>query len=324
MKGFAEYASRSLGIKLPEDYTSFMETYGKKLAEDPIGEKSWIRGLGSPEFVIGTTLAFRSTLPGFSSKRVVIGYMGTKTIMVNRTYEDIDEYLVLDAGDGSILTVDSVGVTTTRIASSFEEWIIPEFLRATLREKYTSNLIAVVFDESVKAEEARLMLLELKHEGFVDLEDVVVLVKDHYETVRYHGMHEQAVKEGLLGSITGFIVGSILVNPLVGGALGLISGAVAASLAKSGIDDQFVEDLSKNFKAGCSALFALVRKADPDRVGEAFAGFGGKILVSSLSEEQEAVIQASLDERRENSEQLSRGSYKSTAVSHVLPEHPEQ
>lgn len=323
MEGFAEYASRSLGIKLPEDYTSFMENYGKKLPEDPIGEKSWIRGLGSPEFVIGTTLAFRSTLPGFSSKRVVIGYMGTKTIIVNKAYEDIDEYLVLDAGDGSILTVDSVGVTT-RIASSFEEWIIPEFLRATLREKYTSNLIAVVFDESVKAEEARLMLLELKREGFVDLEDVVVLVKDQYGTVRYHGMHEQAVKEGLLGSITGFIVGSILFNPLVGGALGLVSGAVAASLAKSGIDDQFVEDLSKNFKTGCSALFALVRKADPDRVGEAFAGFGGKVLVSSLSEEQEAAIQASLDERRETAEQLSRGSKKSTAASHVLPEHPEQ
>ena len=69
MKGFAEYASRSLGIKLPEDYTSFMETYGKKLPEDPIGEKGWIRGLGSPEFVIGTTLAFRSTLPGFSSRK---------------------------------------------------------------------------------------------------------------------------------------------------------------------------------------------------------------------------------------------------------------
>ena len=111
---------------------------------------------------------------------------------------------------------------------------------------------------------------------------------------------------------------------MVGGALGLISGAMAASLAKSGIDDQFVEDLSKNFKAGCSALFALVRKADPDRVGEAFAGFGGKVLVSSLSGEQEAALQALLDERRENSEQLSRSSYKSTAVSHVLPEYPAQ
>jgi len=121
------------------------------------------------------------------------------------------------------------------------------------------------FDESVKAEEARRKLLELKREGFVDLEDVVVLVKDQYGTVRYHGMHEQAVKEGLLGSITGFIVGSILINPLVGGALGIASGAVAASLAKGGIDDRFVEDCRK-IQTRVLRLFALVRKADPDRV----------------------------------------------------------
>lgn len=297
MEGFAEYASQSLGIKLPEDYASFMETYGKKLPEDPINKKSWIRGLGSPDFVIGTTLAFRSTLPGFSAERVVIGYMGIKTILINKAPEDLDEYFVLDAGDGSILTVDSLGVTT-RIAGSFEEWITPELLRRRLREKYTSDLIAVVFDDSIKAKEARHKLLELKREGFVGLEDVVVLVKDQHGTTRHHEMHEQAVKEGLLGSITGFIVGSILFNPLVGGALGLASGAVAASLANWGIDDEFVEDLSKNFKPGCSALFALVRKADPDRVGETFAGFGGKVLVSSLDEEIEAAIQAFLDERR--------------------------
>jgi uncharacterized membrane protein len=94
---------------------------------------------------------------------------------------------------------------------------------------------------------------------------------------------------------------------------------LAACLANVGIDDQFVEDLTKNFKPGCSALFALVRRADPDRVGEAFAGFGGKVLMSSLGEENEAVIQAFLDERRESAEQLRGGSYKFTTVSHRLP-----
>jgi len=32
---------------------------------------------------------------------VVIGYFGAKTIIVNKAYEDIDEYFVLDAGDGA-------------------------------------------------------------------------------------------------------------------------------------------------------------------------------------------------------------------------------
>ena len=48
--------------------------------------------------------------------------------------------------DGSLLVVDSLGVTN-RIAASFEEWITPDLLRALLREKYTSNLTVIVFDD---------------------------------------------------------------------------------------------------------------------------------------------------------------------------------
>ena len=303
MRHFAEYASQSLGIQLPEDYTRFMETYGNRLPEDPVNKKSWIAGLGSRAFVIGTTLAFRSSCPNFGSESVVIGYAGTKTIIVNRAYEDIDEYLILDAMDGSILKIDSLGVTT-RIARSFEEWITPELQRATLREKYTGSFAAIVFDEPARAEEARLKLLKLQQEGFVELEDIVVVTKDQHGTIRHDELSHQARKEGLLGSITRSIVGSILFNPILGGVLEVVTGVVAASFSDTGIDDRFVEDLSKDFKPGCSALFTLVGKADPDRVEEAFLGFGGRVLVSSLSAESEAAIQAFLNETRESAEQL--------------------
>ncbi|GLI33048.1 hypothetical protein [Desulforhabdus amnigena] len=93
MRHFAEYASQSLGIRLPEAHTRFMDTYGNRLPEDPVKTKSWITGLGSQEFVIGTTLAFRSSFPDLDRGRVVIGYASIKTIIVNRAYEDIDEYL---------------------------------------------------------------------------------------------------------------------------------------------------------------------------------------------------------------------------------------
>jgi uncharacterized membrane protein len=303
MRHFAEHASQTLGIRLPEDYIRFMETYGNRLPEDPVNRKSWIAGLGSQEFVIGTTLAFRSSFPDLDPSKVVIGYAGIKTIIVNRAYEEIDEYLVLDAEDGSILRIDSLGVTT-RMAVSFEEWISPELLRATLREKYTASFIAIVFDEPAGAEEARLKLWKLQQEGFIELEDIVVVTKDEHGTIQHHEPNHQIRKEGALGSITGFIVGSILFNPVVGGVLGVVTGAVAASLSDAGIDDQFVGDLSKDFKPGCSALFTLVGKVDPERVEEAFLGFGGRVLVSSLSAESEAAIQAFLNETKESAEQM--------------------
>ncbi len=300
MRHFAEYASQSLGLRLPEAYTRFMDTYGNKLAEDPVKTKSWIAGLGSQEFVIGTTLAFRSSFPDLAPRRVVIGYAGIKTIIINRAYEDIDEYLMLDATDGSILKIDSLGVTTP-MAPSFEEWVAPELLRATLREKYTASFIAIVFDEPARAEEARLKLWKLQQEGFIELEDIVVVTKDEHGTILNRKLNHPTRKEGFLGSVTGFLVDSILSDPVVGGVL----GAVAASLSDAGIDDGFVQDLSKDFKPGCSALFTLVGKVDPERVEEAFLGFGGRVLVSSLGPENEAAIQAFLDETREGAELLS-------------------
>src|SRR5208283_142174 len=229
--------------------------------------------------------AFRSQIANFRKENVVIGYAGIKNIIVDRVREEIDEYLMLDTRDGSVLAVDSFGATN-RIAGSFEEWIEPELLRSRLREKHTSNLTVVVFEDELKAEGARLKLLKLKHEGFIELEDAVVVVKEHDGTARYHQMHRTAMKGGVAGSITGLIVNGILLHPL--SVLGAFMGAASASLSDAGIEDEFMKELSLRFEPGCSALFTLVRKADPERVAEEFLGFGGKVLVNSVSKEIES------------------------------------
>ena len=84
--------------------------------------------------------------------------------------------------------------------------------------------------------------------------------------------------------------------------MGAVTGAVSAVLTEIRFDDQFMKALSQTFEPGCSALFTLVRKADPERVGEAFLGFGGKVLVNSVSKEREALIQEFLDKAGDRSE----------------------
>jgi hypothetical protein len=109
MGSLADYALKTLGVRLPEDYAAFMESNGKRLSDGPIRTESWLRGLGSPDFVIETTLAFHSQISNFGRENVVIGYVGIKSIVLNKAYEEIDEYLMLDTRDGSVLTVDSLG-----------------------------------------------------------------------------------------------------------------------------------------------------------------------------------------------------------------------
>jgi uncharacterized membrane protein len=301
MGSFADRASQELGIRLPEHYAGFMESHGKRLSDDPIHEESWVRGLGSPHFVIGTTLAFRSQISNFRKENVVIGYVGIKNIIVDKVPEEIDEYLMLDTRDGSVLAVDAFGATN-KVADGFGEWIEPELLRIRLREKHTSNLTVVVFEDEFKAEKARLKLLKLDLEGFIELEDAVVVVKEQDGTTRYHQMHRTARKGEVAGSITGLIVGRILLHPLIGGVFDAVMGAASASLYDVGIEDEFMKELSERFEPGCSALFTLVRKVDPERVAKELVGFGGKVLVNSVSKETEAEIQKLLDAAGEGGE----------------------
>ena len=64
-----------------------------------------------------------------------------------------------------------------------------------------------------------------------------------------------------------------------------------------GIDDHFMKELAARLIPGSSALFVLVGKATPYRetVLEKLKGIGGKILMTSLSHEDEARLQAALN-----------------------------
>jgi uncharacterized membrane protein len=299
MESFEEYTAKTLGVKIPEEYASFMEKHGRKLAADPVREKSWVSGLGDRDFVVGTTQAFRALTPQFPPENVVIGYLGMKRIVINRTYEEIENYLVLNSQDGKILSVDSRGVLEA-VSDSFEEWVGPQLQRAELKEKYESTLTVVLFDDELKAEDARVNLAKLKRQGYVDLEDVVVVVKKADGTITYRQTRKRAGKGGAAGSVTGFVVGALLMQPLLGAVVGALTGAISASLVDTGIQDNFITDLAANFQAGSSALFALVRKSEPEKVLETFQGFGGKILVTSMSEERATALQAHLDSDRES------------------------
>ena len=61
-----------------------------------------------------------------------------------------------------------------------------------------------------------------------------------------------------------------------------------------GIDDKFIRSIADTLQPNTSALFVLVRKAQPEKVLSELSGFRGKVLRSSLSPEQEAKLQAAI------------------------------
>ena len=61
-----------------------------------------------------------------------------------------------------------------------------------------------------------------------------------------------------------------------------------------GIDDTFIRQIAETLQPNTSALFVLVRKAQPEKVLAELKQFRGRVLRSSLSPEQEASLQAAL------------------------------
>jgi uncharacterized membrane protein len=150
----------------------------------------------------------------------------------------------------------------------------------------------VGYDEPHKAEEVRLKLQKLQSEYLLDLEDVVVAVKNEEGKVKLHQagnlFSDRAFSGGFCGSLTSLIL------------LNAAAGAASGALTDVGINDHFMRELAATLIPGSSALFVLVRRASPDRgrVLEELKGSGGKILKTSLSHEDEAIIQAALSAAR--------------------------
>jgi uncharacterized membrane protein len=158
-----------------------------------------------------------------------------------------------------------------------------------------AELISIVYDDTLKAEEARTELLKLQKEYLIDLEDAVVVVKDARGNVKLRQAFNLTAAGAVTGGFWGMLVGLIFFSPLLGFAVGTAAGAVSGALTDVGIDDKFMKELGAALQPNSSALFVLVRKATEDKVTPELGRFGGKLLRTSLTHEQEEKLQAALD-----------------------------
>ncbi|MDD1614451.1 MAG: DUF1269 domain-containing protein [Methylococcaceae bacterium] len=161
-----------------------------------------------------------------------------------------------------------------------------------------SILVVVGYKEPYKAEEVRLRLWKLQRDYLLDLEDAVVVVKNAEGKVTLHQPVNLTAAGAVSGGFWGALIGLIFLNPLLGLAVGASAGAVSGALTDIGIDDNFIKELGATMTPNSSSLFVLVRNATPapDKVLEELKGTGGTILKTSLSHEDEAKLQASLNE----------------------------
>src|SRR5262245_20279432 len=181
-----------------------------------------------------------------------------------------------------------------------------------------SNLIVVGFKRDMyRASEVLNELSALDYEWVVDLHDAVAVYRDYSGKLRVDQSYQLTTGDGAaLGGLWGSLIGLTLAIPfaatgvgaavaagtlaagtLAGGALGATTAAVDADWWKStyGIPEEFVAEVGEMVHPGDSAIYALLRSGDPKFVADQFRGYGGTVLWSTLTSEQDQKLQAVLD-----------------------------
>lgn len=160
-----------------------------------------------------------------------------------------------------------------------------------------SDLIVIAYDDEFKAEEVRLTLAKLQVEHLIELEDAAVVVKDEHGKIKLKQAVNLTSAGAASGGFWGVLIGILFFNPLLGAAVGAASGALAGAFTDIGVDDNFIRELGETLQPKSSALFVLVRKVTPDKVLDEVSKFGGKVLRTSLTKDEESQLQAVLDNR---------------------------
>jgi uncharacterized membrane protein len=157
-----------------------------------------------------------------------------------------------------------------------------------------SELIVIGYDDQATAAQAYNQVLALNRDFVVRLSGLALVTvdldgKEHVETPR-----KIVGVSAASGALWGMLLGLLFFVPGVGLLLGGAMGALFGKLSKSGFNDQFRAQVQDMLHPGSAAVVVMASKITEDKFADAMAPFGGKLLKTSLSEQDEQELAAEL------------------------------
>lgn len=160
-----------------------------------------------------------------------------------------------------------------------------------------SNLVVITFDNAEEAGKVRESLRSLEKQGLLNLDDSAVIVKDAEGKVHVKNQTDRGVVIGAVsGGFLGLLIASIFF-PFAGILGGALVGAVVGKMADLGVDQKFVQEISLALKPDSSAIFVMVRQANPAAVVAALKPYQGQVHQTSLPTEAEEELRRILSKR---------------------------
>jgi uncharacterized membrane protein len=159
-----------------------------------------------------------------------------------------------------------------------------------------STLIAIAYDNAETAEQVRGELIQATKEHLLALEDAVVVEHRPDGKIKLHQARSTTGTGAAGGALWGGLIGLLFFVPLFGMAIGAASGAVAGKMTDTGVNDDLMKQLGAKMPPGGAALIALGRADAPDKVLERISKYGGHVVQTSLTSEEEDRLRSALGE----------------------------
>jgi uncharacterized membrane protein len=159
-----------------------------------------------------------------------------------------------------------------------------------------STLVAIAYPDAATAERVRAELVQATKEHLVQLEDAVVVEHEPGGKVKLRQAVSPASAGAAGGAVWGGLIGLLFLAPVVGMAVGAASGALGGKMADVGVDDNFMKDLGAKLQPGTAALIVLGSTEARDKVIERVKSYGGDVIQTSLSSDEEQHLREALAE----------------------------
>ena len=157
-----------------------------------------------------------------------------------------------------------------------------------------SELVVIGYPDESTATKVLEELQAEEREYLIDLDDAAVIVRNQRGKLKIMTTDHLVAGATLGGMFWGLLIGLLLFAPVAGLAIGGLVGVATGGLTRLGIKDDFKHQVAELVTPGTSAILAVIRKITPDKVIEDLAPYGGQVLRTSLTHDEEAELISAL------------------------------
>lgn len=160
-----------------------------------------------------------------------------------------------------------------------------------------SNLVVITFDNPEEAGKVRETLRSAERADYLSLDDSAVVVKDAEGKLHVKDEMDRGVKIGAVGGgLLGLLIGGIFF-PLGGLLMGALAGGLIGSTLDLGIQKKFIKQVEEDMQPGTSAIFLIVRGANPEVALAALKPYKGNVYHTSFPPDTEKELRRILGKR---------------------------